>query len=108
MTNERWKKEAKEMIKAHEGLRIRVYKCPAGKLTIGYGHNLEDNTITLATAEFILEEDFKYCIKKAEGIFGKTFFNSLPDDAKKVIIDMIFNLGGSKFETFKKMIKYVK
>lgn len=31
----------KTMVKKDEGLRTKCYKCTAGKLTIGYGHNLE-------------------------------------------------------------------
>ncbi|HOE90389.1 MAG TPA: lysozyme, partial [Candidatus Cloacimonadota bacterium] len=29
------------MLKKHEGLVLKPYKCSAGKLTIGYGRNLE-------------------------------------------------------------------
>ncbi|MGN1058703.1 MAG: glycoside hydrolase family protein, partial [Candidatus Avelusimicrobium sp.] len=32
------------------------YQCPAGHLTIGYGHNLEHG-ISAEAAEFILRED---------------------------------------------------
>ncbi|WP_413910534.1 glycoside hydrolase family protein [Desulfobacula sp.] len=35
------KKIADQLIK-HEGLRLKPYHCPAGKLTIGVGRNLED------------------------------------------------------------------
>ena len=30
----------------HEGLEQKVYRCTAGKLTIGVGRNLEDKGIT--------------------------------------------------------------
>lgn len=42
-----------ELIKLHEGLRLKPYKCPAGKLTIGYGLNL-DGGITKEEAEILL------------------------------------------------------
>lgn len=32
----------KNFIKSHEGLRLDAYKCPAGVLTIGYGHTGAD------------------------------------------------------------------
>ena len=32
--------------KLAEGLSLKPYRCPAGKLTIGYGHNLEANGIS--------------------------------------------------------------
>ena len=34
-----------KLISLHEGLRLGVYRCPAGKLTIGFGRNLEDKGI---------------------------------------------------------------
>ena len=30
------------MLQRHEGLRLKPYKCTAGKVSIGYGRNLED------------------------------------------------------------------
>ena len=29
---------AEEVLKEHEGLRLKAYRCPGGVLTIGYGH----------------------------------------------------------------------
>jgi GH24 family phage-related lysozyme (muramidase) len=34
-----------EDLKKDEGFRGCSYKCSAGKITIGYGHNIEDNPI---------------------------------------------------------------
>lgn len=34
--------EIKELIKGWEGLRLTAYRCPAGVLTIGYGHTGPD------------------------------------------------------------------
>ena len=36
-----------ELIKYHEKYRRFPYRCTAGKLTIGYGWNLDDNGITV-------------------------------------------------------------
>ena len=32
----------KEQLVRHEGLRLKPYRCTAGKLTIGIGRNLDD------------------------------------------------------------------
>ena len=32
-----------ELLKKHEGFRDHVYRCTAGKKTIGYGYNLDAN-----------------------------------------------------------------
>jgi len=35
-----------DQIIEHEGLKLKPYHCPAGKLTIGVGRNLEDKGIS--------------------------------------------------------------
>lgn len=51
-----------ELIKRFEGCRLRAYKCPAGVLTIGYGHTNNvrpDDVITQEEAEELLKRDIK-------------------------------------------------
>ena len=97
-----------KQIKEHEGLVLKPYKCPAGKLTIGYGHNLEDNGLSKTACEFILHEDIDEAIKNLYAVFTRDFFNTLKDNQKIALIDMMFNLGMSRFLTFKKFILAVK
>ena len=97
-----------KQIKEHEGLVLKPYKCPAGKLTIGYGHNLEDNGLTKTACEYILIEDIEESKRNLYAIFTKDFFDTLKDNQKIALIDMMFNLGLSRFLTFKKFILAVK
>ena len=47
-----------EHIKKYEGLRLDQYVCPAGKPTIGYGHQTKSRrTITKKQAEELLKQD---------------------------------------------------
>jgi lysozyme len=50
-----------DLIKRHEGLRLRAYLCPAGVWTIGYGHTGADVRqgliITEAQADAMIERD---------------------------------------------------
>lgn len=93
--------KAADLIRQHEGLRLDLYKCPAGKNTIGYGHNLDDNGISKDTAEFILQRD----IEDAEAHLKQYFwFENLDAGRKAAITDMMFNLGVKTFSTFHKMI----
>lgn len=51
-----------EIIKYYEGCRLSAYKCPAGVLTIGYGHTRgvkQGDKITKEQAEEYLKEDVK-------------------------------------------------
>ncbi len=44
-------------LKTDEGFELKPYKDTQGKLTIGYGHNLTDNGISLSIAEQLLQDD---------------------------------------------------
>jgi GH24 family phage-related lysozyme (muramidase) len=47
------------LIRSFEKFEPKAYLCPAGKLTIGYGHNLEARGISRRVAEIIFDEDFE-------------------------------------------------
>ena len=64
-----------EQLKKHEGLVLKPYKCPVGKLTIGYGHNLEDNGLSQSVCEYILIEDIEEAKRNLYAIFNRDFFD---------------------------------
>ena len=92
---------AKSYTKRFEGLRLKPYICPAGKLTIGYGHNLEDNGITEEIAVNMLDADLKSAEKEIRAKF--TGYNKLNEARQFVLVDMTFNMGINKLLTFRKM-----
>nr|BAR33241.1 glycoside hydrolase family 24 [uncultured Mediterranean phage uvMED] len=92
---------AKQMLKRHEGLRLTVYDCTAGKKTIGYGRNLEDRGITEKEAEQLLDNDIQAIEAQLRNSF--TFYGSLSDPRKAVLIDLTFNIGLAGVKGFKKM-----
>ena len=51
----------KAQLVRHEGLRLKPYRCTAGKLTIGIGRNLDDRGISLKEAYAMLERDILNC-----------------------------------------------
>ena len=95
-----------DLLIKHEGLKLKPYICPAGHLTIGVGRNLDDLGISKDEAMYLLENDIKRVKQELKEIFPD--FDELPEEVKFVLIDMDFNLGKSRFLTFKKMIKAVK
>ena len=99
------KKIADQLIK-HEGLQLKPYHCPAGKLTIGVGRNLEDKGISKKEAMILLENDINQCLKDLKTIFQT--FDQLPEPVQQVLVDMRFNLGFKGFRSFTKMIMAVK
>jgi lysozyme len=85
----------------HEALKLKPYRCSEGKLTIGVGHNLDDNGITEIEAIFILNNDLDSC---EEQLRKFSWFEGLSDVRQEVIINLHFNIGHSSFLGFKKMI----
>lgn len=87
-------------VKRHEGLRLKMYKCTAGKNTIGYGRNLDDVGISADEAEFMLKHDLENAEQDAKRF---PVFEKLNQCRKDVLIEMVFNLGYSRLSGFKKM-----
>ena len=55
------KNRIKAQLVRHEGLRLKPYRCTAGKLTIGIGRNLDDCGISQKEAYAMLERDILEC-----------------------------------------------
>ena len=96
----------REVLTDHEGLKYKPYKCTAGKLTIGIGHNLDDRGVSPAVVDLMYDEDVTEVVADLKIIF--TDFDDLPDDIQIVLADMRFQLGANRFRKFKKMIAAVK
>lgn len=97
---------ALRLLKKHEGLRLKPYKCSAGKLTIGYGHNLEDKGLSKEFAEVLLLQDTSDCIQ-ALNIY-LPWWERKPGGIKIVLINMCFNLGITGLLSFKKTLAAIK
>ena len=95
-------KELKERIIKHEGLRLKPYRCTAGKLTIGVGRNIEDNGISKEEADFMLMNDIAQCYKELQQNFP--WEKDLSPRRRGVLVEMIFNLGITRFKQFKNML----
>lgn len=93
----RTSENGKKLIKLFEGLRLNAYKCPSGRLTIGYGHTAfvkADDKITIGEAELFLDNDVLAC-ENALNRLCKVPLNQNQYDA---CIDFIFNLGAGNFQ----------
>ncbi|PLX49135.1 MAG: lysozyme [Desulfobulbaceae bacterium] len=86
----------------HEGLRLKPYVCPAGKITIGAGRNLDDNGISTAEAMVLLRNDILATTLRLEKVVPG--FRSLSERRRMALIDMCYNLGLPRLLKFKKML----
>ena len=95
-------KEAVDLVAQHEGFRSKPYNCTEGHLTVGYGKRIDYLVVDKETAKKWLKEELKDIDKRLQHTFD--WFSNSPDDVKKVVIDMCYNLGISGFSKFKKTI----
>ena len=88
-----------ELIKRFEGCRLQAYKCPAGVLTIGYGHTgnvKQGQRITQADADRLLQED---AAKIESGVRAALGSVQLADCKIDALVSFAFNVGVGAFRT---------
>lgn len=97
----------KELIKRHEGYSKFPYVDTVGKITIGWGYNLTDNGLPEAVAETLLDLRVEIAEQDLQTVFGHqaTEFSNV---RYNVLVDMMFNLGLTRFMKFKDMIEAIK
>jgi len=87
------------LTEASEGLRLTAYLCPAGKLTIGYGHTGPDvhvdETITEERAATLLTTD----LANAGINVTKLVTVPLTDNQYAALCDFVFNLGAGALQS---------
>ncbi len=109
----------KEMLKRNEGVRNKVYKDSLGIPTIGVGLNLRrldsrerlaavgaayddilvgKAILTDAQIDTLLAEDIDDCVKDLKALLPK--FDAYPPEARAVLVDLRFNLGGKGLRGF--------
>lgn len=98
----------REQLKQHEGVRLKPYKCTAGRTTIGCGRNLDDKGLTMEEVNYLLENDIKECINDAEAVIGSQVWEGLSEARKRVLVDMRFNLGAGGIRTFKNTLQAIR
>ncbi|MCK9335564.1 MAG: lysozyme [Candidatus Cloacimonetes bacterium] len=86
----------KAQLVRHEGLRIKPYRCTAGKLTIGIGRNLEDCGISQSEAYVMLINDIMNCEKQLQAKIPD-IYNGLDEVRKSVLLNMRISIPQSRF-----------
>ena len=92
------------LLKKHEGLRLKPYKCTAGKLTIGFGINL-DAGISKKMADEMLNikiSEVEYELKKE-----LPWITAQPDEVQGILTNMAFQMGVEGLKKFKKTLSLI-
>lgn len=105
----------KEEIKRHEGEVLEIYEDSLGYKTLGVGHlckpedpeyNWEVGTpVSQEVVDLYYEDDFNKHVEEALHVFGneEDFYN-LPENIQHVLVNMCFNLGGTRLSKFRNML----
>lgn len=88
-----------------EGFSSKPYYCPAGKLTIGFGTNLDDG-ITKQQAKLLAQNDILNIKLELED--NLIFFNDLDEVRQSVLVRMAYNMGVPKLLKFKQTLKFIE
>ena len=109
------RKEIEDDLRRHEGVVNEIYVCTEGFKTLGVGHLLKkgdveyDLPIGTQISEEVVERYFKddlnQAIKDTERLVDDLYNH--PDNVVRVLVNMMFNLGITKFAKFKKMLAAV-
>ena len=96
-----------DIIKIGEGFSATAYRCPTGRLTIGYGRCVDPDEpgtgITEEEAEMLLENDLVRFEAMTRDVLRDTW-HVLDQVRREALIEMCFNMGPGNLAKFKMMI----
>ncbi len=106
----------KQEIKRHEGEVLNIYEDSLGYKTLGVGHLCQPEdpeydwavgtSVSQEVVDMYYEDDFDKHYMEAIHVFGShEDWNELPEVIQRVLVNMCFNLGGSRFSKFRNMLK---
>lgn len=92
----------RHQLRRDEDLRLFPYPDVGGKITIGFGRNLTDRGITLSEADVLFDHDLGTAILELAAAYPWT--TGLDSARQTVLVNMLFNLGLTRFRGFTKML----
>ncbi len=109
----------KELLINHEGKKLKPYRCTAGKLSIGIGHNIDANglpsdiqayldeygEITDEMVDILFDIDSQNAMNDCRKLYPS--FDSFSDNRQMALIDFLFNVGYVTARTFKNTNKAI-
>jgi len=96
-----------EQLKRHEGVSKWAYEDHLGYITTGVGRCLDPEVgIGLSDKEidYLLQNDIERCYKELECL---SWFPDLDPIRQEALVNMVFNLGLTRFLQFKKTLAYL-
>lgn len=101
-------KDLMKDLKRDEGLRLHAYQDHLGYWTIGYGRLIDRRRgggITEEEAEYLINNDINKVINQLSNKLS--FWNCLPDQVKRALCNMAFQMGVNGLLGFKNSLKFI-
>jgi lysozyme len=95
-----------DMVKRHEGLRLKLYADSCGKLTIGYGRCIEDIGISQQEADLLLMNDLTRSVNDLAN--NLPWLYEIDDIRRAALVDLCFQLGWRGLSKFQKTLEYAE
>lgn len=89
-----------------EGLRLKPYRCTAGRLTIGVGRNLDDRGLTRAEALTLLDNDIADFWARL--LAALPWLAEAPEPVQEALLNMAFNLGVEGLLDFRQTLALIR
>lgn len=95
-----------EELRRDEGVKLKLYKCTAGKWSIGAGRNLSDNGISTDEMLLMLHNDIDAASKGLDRALP--WWRELSEPRQRALVNMCFNLGLPRLLQFKTMLRHME
>ena len=106
---------ARDLIKTHEGLRLRPYRCAKNHLSIGYGFNLDawelphevasyyhiHGRITEGMADYLLDLQIGIAVHDCRDLYPG--FDGFSEARRAALTDFLYNMGSTRALKFTRM-----
>ena len=108
--------KCKAEIKRHEGEILEIYEDSLGYKTLGIGHLCQPEDpeyksdigtkVSQEVVDMYYDSDFDKHLKETVHVFGdEKDFYALPENIQHVLVNMCFNLGGTRLSKFRNMLE---
>jgi lysozyme len=94
------------LIKKHEGLRLKAYRCPARVYTIGYGHTGKDVKEGMVITTEDANELLKHDVQSTENAINRLNL-AINNNQFDALVSLVFNIGITAF-TNSSLLKCIK
>lgn len=96
-----------ETLRRHEGVSKWAYEDHLGYITVGVGRCLDPEAglgLSDKEIDYLLQNDIERCYKELDCL---SWFSDLDQVRQEALVNMVFNLGLTRFLQFKKTLAYL-